>query len=85
VWKGEAENEIRNMGIVNFRQIDQERDGWRRATRGALILLVQCSLRRRRRIRRRRIKRKRRRISSHLSTCTDVYCLVGVKRAYVKT
>ena len=27
------------MGIVNCRQIEQERDGWRRATREALILL----------------------------------------------
>jgi ssDNA-binding Zn-finger/Zn-ribbon topoisomerase 1 len=30
---------LRKMGIVNCRQIEQERDGWRRVTREALILL----------------------------------------------
>jgi len=40
VWKGDAENEIREMGI-NCRQIEQERDGWRRATRD-LIFICPC-------------------------------------------
>jgi len=29
----------RNMGIANWRQIAQGRDGWRRATGEALVLL----------------------------------------------
>jgi hypothetical protein len=29
------------MGIVNWRQVARDRDGWRRATREVLILLVQ--------------------------------------------
>jgi hypothetical protein len=38
-WKDEVENDIRKMRIDNWRQIVQDRDGWRTATRGALILL----------------------------------------------
>jgi hypothetical protein len=34
-----VENDIRNVGIVNWRQAAQDRDGWRRSTREALILL----------------------------------------------
>jgi hypothetical protein len=41
VWKGEAKNAIREMGIVNCRQIEQDRDGWRRATRD-LIFICPC-------------------------------------------
>jgi hypothetical protein len=37
------------MEIVNWRQVAQDRNGWRRATREALILLGQQSHRRRRR------------------------------------
>jgi hypothetical protein len=38
-WKDEVENDIRKMQIDNLRQIAQDRDGWTRATREALILL----------------------------------------------
>jgi hypothetical protein len=38
-WKDEVENDIRKMRIDNWRQIVQDRDGWRRAMREALILL----------------------------------------------
>jgi hypothetical protein len=41
VWKGDAENEIREVGIVNCRKIEQERDGWSRATRD-LIFTCPC-------------------------------------------
>jgi hypothetical protein len=37
------------MGIVNWRPVAQERDGWRRAAREALILLGWWSHRSRRR------------------------------------
>jgi hypothetical protein len=47
-WKDDVENAIRKMGIVNWRQIAQERDGWRRATGEALILLGLWNHRRRR-------------------------------------
>jgi hypothetical protein len=38
-WKDDVENYIRKMGIVKCRQVAQDRDGWRRATRKVLILL----------------------------------------------
>jgi hypothetical protein len=38
-WKDEVENNIRKMQIDNWRQVAQDRDGWRRATREALIFL----------------------------------------------
>jgi hypothetical protein len=38
-WKNEVENNIRKMRIENWRQTVQDRDGWSRATREALILL----------------------------------------------
>jgi len=31
-WKDDVENDIRNNGIVNWGQIAQDRDGWKRAT-----------------------------------------------------
>jgi hypothetical protein len=34
-----AKNDVTNMGIVNWRQIAQGRDGWRRATRKVIVLL----------------------------------------------
>jgi hypothetical protein len=37
-WKGDVENDIRKMEIVNWRQVAQDRDGWRGAIRGALSL-----------------------------------------------
>lgn len=37
-WKDNVENVIRKIGIVNGRKVAQDRDGWRRATRVALIL-----------------------------------------------
>jgi hypothetical protein len=37
--EGDVENDIRKMGIVNWRQVSQDRDGWRRATSEALILV----------------------------------------------
>jgi hypothetical protein len=33
------ETDTRKMGTVNWRQVARDRDGWRRATREALILL----------------------------------------------
>jgi hypothetical protein len=38
-WKDDVENYIRKMGIVKWRQVARDRDGWRRATRKALMLL----------------------------------------------
>ena len=38
-WKNEGGNEIRKMGIVNWRKVAQDGDGWRRATMEALVLL----------------------------------------------
>jgi hypothetical protein len=38
-WKNEGENEIRKMGIVNWRQVAQDGDGMRRATGEAVVLL----------------------------------------------
>jgi hypothetical protein len=32
-WKDDVENNIRKMGIANWRQVAQDRDEWRRATR----------------------------------------------------
>jgi len=37
-WKNEGENEVR-VGIVNWKQVAQDGDGWRRATGEALVLL----------------------------------------------
>jgi hypothetical protein len=31
-WKDDVENDIRKIGIVNWRQVAQFRDSWRRAT-----------------------------------------------------
>ena len=31
-WKDDVENDIRKRGIVNWRQVAQDRDGWRRVT-----------------------------------------------------
>jgi hypothetical protein len=38
-WKCDVENDIRKTGIVNWREVAQDRDGWRRATGEDLILL----------------------------------------------
>jgi hypothetical protein len=38
-WKDDVENDIRKMGIFKCRQVAQDRDGWRRATRKVLIIL----------------------------------------------
>jgi hypothetical protein len=38
-WKDDAENDIRKMGIVNWRQAAQDRDGWRAENRETFILL----------------------------------------------
>jgi hypothetical protein len=37
--KDDVKNDIRKMGIVNWMQVVQDRDGWRKATREVLILL----------------------------------------------
>jgi len=37
-WKDDAENDMRKMGIVTWRQIAQVRDGRRSTTREALVL-----------------------------------------------
>jgi hypothetical protein len=38
-WKDDAENDKIKMGIVNWRQIAQDRGGWRTASAEALVLL----------------------------------------------
>jgi hypothetical protein len=38
-WKNYVQNDVRKMGNVNWRQVEQERNEWRRATGEALILL----------------------------------------------
>jgi len=41
-WKNDVENYMKRkkkMGTVNWRQVAQDRDGWRRVTRQELILL----------------------------------------------
>jgi hypothetical protein len=38
-WKDDVENDIKNIGIVNWRQVTQDRDGWRRAKRRSLYFL----------------------------------------------
>jgi hypothetical protein len=38
-WKDDVESDIRKMGIVSWRQVAQDRDGWRRANRQEVILL----------------------------------------------
>jgi hypothetical protein len=38
-WKDEAENDIRKMGIVNWREVAHDSDGWRRANGEPFILL----------------------------------------------
>ena len=35
-WKYDVENDIRQMGIVNWSQVAQDSDGWRGATGEAL-------------------------------------------------
>jgi hypothetical protein len=37
--KDDVEKGVRKMGIGNWKQVAQDRDRWRRATREALILL----------------------------------------------
>jgi hypothetical protein len=55
-WKGAVDNDIRKMGIFNWTQIAQDRNGWRRVTREVLTLYGQRNHSRNRR--RRRAKRK---------------------------
>lgn len=38
-WKDDVQNDIRKMGIVSWRQVAQDMDGWRRANREEFILL----------------------------------------------
>jgi hypothetical protein len=38
-WKCDVQNNIRMMGIFNWRKVAQDRDGWRRAVRKVIILL----------------------------------------------
>jgi hypothetical protein len=38
-WKDDVEDKIRKMGVVNWRKVVQDTDGWRRATGKAHILL----------------------------------------------
>jgi hypothetical protein len=57
----DVNNDIRDVGIVNWRQEAQNRNGWRTANREAIILLGWRSHKRRIRRRRRRRKRRRRR------------------------
>jgi hypothetical protein len=37
-WKDDVENDIRETGIINWRQVAQDRDGWRRETEEAIII-----------------------------------------------
>jgi hypothetical protein len=37
--KDGVENDRRKVGIVDWRQVKQDRDGWRRVTREVLILV----------------------------------------------
>jgi hypothetical protein len=37
--KDDEENDIRKVGIVNWRRVAQDRDGWWKATREAVMLL----------------------------------------------
>jgi len=37
-WKDDVENDVREMDIVNWRQVAQDRDRWRRKTEEAIIL-----------------------------------------------
>jgi hypothetical protein len=38
-WKDDVDNDIRKIGSTNWREVVQDRDEWRRATREALIPL----------------------------------------------
>lgn len=38
-WKDNVENDIRKMGSVSWKQVAQDRDGWKRANRQKVILL----------------------------------------------
>jgi hypothetical protein len=42
-WKEYVENDVRQMGIVNWRQVEQDGDGWRRATKESFIFFGYCS------------------------------------------
>jgi hypothetical protein len=48
-WKDEEENDIRKMGIVNWRHVAHDSNRWRTATGEPLILLGWRRRRRRRR------------------------------------
>jgi hypothetical protein len=37
--KDGVENDIRKMGIVSWREVKQDRNGWRKVTRDVLILV----------------------------------------------
>jgi len=49
-----VENDIRKMGIVNWRKVKQDRDGWRRITREVLILFWRVELEKKKRRRRKK-------------------------------
>jgi hypothetical protein len=38
-WKDDVENDVKKIGSVNWRQVAQDRDGWRSVIGEALILL----------------------------------------------
>ena len=59
------DNDVRKVAIVNWSQITQDKNGWKRATREALVLLGKWRHRRRRRRKRRRGRKKKRRRSLH--------------------
>jgi hypothetical protein len=65
MWKHDVEKDIRKMGIINWRQIEQDRDVWRRETGEVLSFLGYWSHSKIRRIR----TRKQEDISSHCLSC----------------
>ena len=38
-WKDDVENDARKMGIVNWRQVAQDEDGWRTEAGEGLVLV----------------------------------------------
>jgi hypothetical protein len=58
-------NDVRNMGIVGWRQVAQGRDGWSGASKEVLALLVESSHEMRRRRRRR-----------HNSGCVQIHSFI---------
>jgi len=48
-WKDDGQNHTIKVEIINWRQVAQDRNGWKRETTEALNVLGECSPRRRRR------------------------------------